>query len=346
MKIGIIGAFDYRNNSMGGQPVKTRQLASTLAKEYGTEAVICLDTHYWKKDIFNVLFGLCKIAFSCKTIIMLPAANGVLYFSRILTVIKKIFRCKLYYSVIGGWLPELTAKDDGLKRSLQSFDGIWVETKHMKDVMNSQGFNNVYVLQNFKKLTRLSYNDLKHNFSDPYDICTFSRVMKEKGIEDAINVVTTINEESKKTIYRLHIYGAVDEGYKEEFDKLCSDTPEYIIYEGVAKPDESVEILRDYFFLLFPTRFFTEGIPGTIIDAYAAGIPVISAKWESYADVIKDGETGICYSFKNLDDLKQIMNYIIHEPHIIVDMKNNCLVESARYTEEEFLLKLKQYMCI
>jgi hypothetical protein len=54
-------------------------------------------------------------------------------------------------------------------------------------------------------------------------------------------------------------------------------------------------VLKDYFALLFPTHFYTEGIPGTVIDAYAAGIPVISAKWESYSDVIDEGVTGIGY---------------------------------------------------
>mgnify|MGYP002519543662 CR=1 FL=1 len=31
---------------------------------------------------------------------------------------------------------------------------------------------------------------------------------------------------------------------------------------------------------------YTEGVPGTIIDAYAAGLPIISAKWLNYGDIL------------------------------------------------------------
>ena len=189
-RIGIIGAFDFKHHSMGGQPVKTRQLASTLEKEYGVKRVINIDTHYWKRDILKVLLGIAKVSFTCRTIIMLPAANGVLYFSKILVAIKRLLGRNIYYDVIGGWLPDLTEKNKSLKRTLMKFDGIFVETNHMRCAMLAQGFDNVSVLQNYKKLSRINPEDLNSKYTEPYDICTFSRVMEQKGIEDAIAAVT------------------------------------------------------------------------------------------------------------------------------------------------------------
>lgn len=343
-KIGIIGAFDFKHNSMGGQPVKTRQFASTLEKEYGKKRIINIDTHYWKRDILKVLFGIVKVSFSCRTIVMLPAANGVLYFSKMLVAIKALFGRNIYYDVIGGWLPDLTEKNASLKRALMKFDGIFVETNHMRDAMLSQEFNNVFVLQNYKKLCRINPEDLNTKYTEPYDICTFSRVMEQKGIEDAITAVIRVNEKAQRSIYRLHIFGAVDNEYQSRFNSLCKSFPEYITYEGVVKPEKSVEALRGYFLLVFPTKFYTEGIPGTIIDAYAAGIPVVASKWESCSDVVKDGETGICYSFCNLDALVAVMEKIADDPQIIINMKQACLEESGKYTEAEFLKILKNYL--
>lgn len=68
-----------------------------------------------------------------------------------------------------------------------------------------------------------------------------------------------------------------------------------------------METLKNYFALVFPTLFYTEGIPGTIIDAYAAGLPVISSKWESYDDVIEDNITGVGYEFGSDDALVEIL---------------------------------------
>lgn len=37
---------------------------------------------------------------------------------------------------------------------------------------------------------------------------------------------------------------------------------------------------------------YTEGIPGTLIDAYCAGVPVVSALWLNYVGVFEDEVTG------------------------------------------------------
>ena len=56
--------------------------------------------------------------------------------------------------------------------------------------------------------------------SEPYKVCIFSRIMKEKGIEDAIDVVKSINEMYKRTVLDLDIYGSIDKEYEQEFQTL------------------------------------------------------------------------------------------------------------------------------
>mgnify|MGYP000786362991 FL=1 len=82
---------------------------------------------------------------------------------------------------------------------------------------------------------------------------------------------------------------------------------------------------------MFPTHFYTEGIPGTIIDAYAAGVPVISAKWESFDDVIEDYVTGIGYEFNNINDLKRKLFDIIRSTGQINSLKLNCIKKSKQF---------------
>ena len=94
-------------------------------------------------------------------------------------------------------------------------------------------------------------------------------------------------------------------------------------------------MLKNYFALLFPTHFFTEGIPGTIIDAYAAGIPVLSTRWESFADLIDDGKTGLGYDFNNDKDLEDLLITVAHSPEQILDMKQNCIKKAKEYLPPE-----------
>ena len=98
-----------------------------------------------------------------------------------------------------------------------------------------------------------------------------------------------------------------------------------------------MEVLKQYFALIFPTHFYTEGIPGTIIDAYAAGIPLIFAKWESYSDVVKDGKTGLGYDFDNAKQFEEILLSVEKNPRKLFDMKENCISKAKDYMPESAL---------
>ena len=140
-----------------------------------------------------------------------------------------------------------------------------------------------------------------------------------------------INKKNRDKIYKLDIYGQVDDRQVEWFEKLKKSFPDYISYKGIVQSDKSVEVLKNYFLLVFPTRFFTEGIPGTILDAYAAGVPVLSSKWESFFDVVDDGYTGIGYKFGDVKALTKTLEQISYVPETIIEKKHNCLKKAEEY---------------
>ena len=85
---------------------------------------------------------------------------------------------------------------------------------------------------------------------------------------------------TSKQIATLDIYGPVEDDYKEELFSLIESSQNNCKYCGIIDSSKSVEALKSYFALLFPTHWKHEGIPGTIIDAFSAGIPVIARKWQ------------------------------------------------------------------
>ena len=335
-KVSVIGHYAYGLEYLDGQTIKTKIITNELCKKYGNEAVLKFDTHGGAKTLLKAPIYVWGALKKSNNVIILPAHNGLRIFGRLLPLFKLFFKKrKIHYVVIGGWLPKMLESKKGLAKSLKKFDGIFVETNTMKKALEIQGFENVHIMPNCKELTPLSLNELVYQDEAPYKLCTFSRVMKEKGIEDAIDAVKTINLEYGKTIYTLDIYGQVDPTQNEWFDKLKMELPDSIKYCGLVPFDKSVEVLKNYFALLFPTRFYTEGIPGTIIDAYAAGIPVISARWQSFNDIIDDYATGIGYEFNNTDDLKRKLLDITKCTEDINALKLNCLKKSKQFLPNE-----------
>lgn len=317
---------------MNGQTVKTKIITKELKRQLGKKEVGILDSRGGMKKMPQLFFRVGQAMRISRNIIMLPAHNGVRFFAPVLVFWKRIYQAKIHYVVIGGWLPDLVEKNKSLAKSLKKFDGIYVETSTMKKHMEALGFSNIYILPNCKELKILKEEELHYTFAEPLRLCTFSRVLKEKGIEDAVNAVKEANSRLRRTAFCLDIYGQIDDKYEDEFTSLQKQFPEYVAYKGLVPFDRSVEILKDYYALLFPTNYYTEGIPGTIIDAYASGLPVISAKWESFNDLIDDGVVGKGYSFGDTEELTNLLVTIANNSDCLIKMKKNCLKEAEKYT--------------
>lgn len=335
VKASILGHFGEGANLLNGQTVKTKIVTEELKDKLGQDQVLKIDTHGGWRTLLKAPFQAFRALKSSANVIIFPAHNGLRVYAPLLSVQRYFFRNrKLHYVVIGGWLPHFLLKRKSLAKSLKKFDGIYVETNTMKSALETQGFENVYVMPNCKKLTVLSGNELVYPSGVPYKLCTFSRVMKEKGIETAVNIIKKVNDRLGYIAYSLDIYGQVDTAQIDWFEGLKAQFPKYIRYCGCVDANQSVEVLQKYFALLFPTHFYTEGIPGTIIDAYAAGIPVISAKWESYSDVVDEGITGVGYDFDDVDQFEKNLLEVAQNPKELLDMKENCIQKARDYIPE------------
>jgi len=336
-KIGICGHFANGYNLINGQTIKTKILTEELAKQIGEDQVITIDTYNWKSNPLSLFLKCFTLTKDSENVIVLPAHNGVKILIPLFFLLGKIFKPRIHYIVIGGWLPDLLRENVFLKKIISRLANVFVETLFLKDELNSLGLKNVKVLPNIKELKILERRDINYSFTKPYKLCTFSRVIDEKGIEDAIEVVSNINDKCNDIVYTLDIYGPVDESYKTRFEEIEKNLPDYIKYKGIINYTDTVDTLKDYFALLFPTRYKTEGIPGSIIDAYAAGVPVIASDWNSAHEIVIHGETGFVYEFMNNNELEKILLKILNNPDSIMNMKTRCNNCAYNYTPEAII---------
>lgn len=338
MQVAVIGHINKAKSSISGQIVKTDNLISELNR-YTDYSTTIVNSYGWKKNPIALLHKIKKAFRDCDAVIMLPAQHGVRVFAPILTYYKKRYKKRIYYDVIGGWLPEMLRERSGLKKHLVQYDGIWVETNMMKQLLIKEGLGNVSVIPNFKNLTCVEKDKLVYPEGQPYKLCTFSRVMKEKGIEDAVNAVRSVNDEYGKTVLSLDIYGQVQEGQEQWFEELQKNFPDYITHKGCAEVNKSTEILKDYFALLFPTFYDGEGLAGTLIDAFFAGVPVIASDWR-YNSEIATNDVGLLYEAKNNDELIRLLKEVVINPDMILSKKENCIDKACSYTAEAVMKKI------
>ena len=207
----------------------------------------------------------------------------------------------------------------------------------MRKALEKMGFSNVVTMPNCKPLHII---DEPYGSGMPYKLCTFSRVMKEKGIEDAVEAVKYINSAKKETVFALDIFGQVDPNQTEWFDQLKKTFPDYVKYCGVVPSDRSTELLKDYFFLLFPTYYYGEGFAGTVIDAFSAGVPVIASKWKYNEEIVHDGFNGLVFEAKSRKRLIEKLEILLANPALRDEMHERCLEDAKQYQPEIVLQTL------
>lgn len=347
--VSIIGHFALNRESLNGQTIKTKVITSQLKEVFGNGNVGIYDTHGGITALLKLPYtALSSLTCSLNTVIM-PAQNGIKVIPAFLVMFNIIFRRRIHYVVIGGWLPDVLKNRPFLRTTMRKLHMIYVETLSMKRELEAMGVANVTVMPNCKHLDIVHEEDLQTDFRAPFKLCTFSRVTKEKGIEDAITAVNEANIALKSKTFTLDIYGQVEDD--AWFDGVISKQDSGTIrYNGTVPFNKSTEILSQYFLLLFPTYYPGECFAGTIIDAFSAGLPTVASDWHANAEIIINGYNGIIFPTRSTQALTEILLDIAKNPEQLTILRKNCIKTAIKYQPkhivniltEEFKTALQQ----
>lgn len=328
----VIGHFDWKGNDMIGAVVKARSIFLQLQKEYGQKKVSYLDIFEWRNHKYQTIFGLVYAFVKTKNIVLVISDTSA-QLMKMLSFLKAFFRRRLFFCAVGGDIADvLIEKGKGVVH-LKPIDCFFVETTDCLEQMHDLGIPNCVLMKNFKCLKAIGLSEKVRFSCAPFRFCTFSRVIEQKGISDAIRVIKELNEDAGFEICTLDIYGTIDSSYELQFDQIMN-TAKSVKYCGIVGSEKAVEVLSQYYCLLFPTKYQTEGIPGTIIDGFAAGLPVICSDWKRCRQIVEDGVTGIVFAFNDLNDFKRCVRYSIENSEFIEGMRINCVNEFHKYKPE------------
>lgn len=330
-KIGLIGRVGEGRELFDGQTVKTRNMYRLLREAYGEDGVMLVDTLDWRHRAPAIIVGTRRCLRECGDVVILLSTNGRRVLFPILARSVRKRGTRVYQNLIGGWLASNLDDYPQWVYYLNSFKVNWVESHQLVDRLAERGVKNAEYLPNFKYLDLPEIPEAR-TYGKDWRLCTFSRVMEQKGIGDAIRAVESLNGQGDGCTYALDVYGPVEDDYRDELEGLLKQSP-HCAYRGSVPADESVGTVAAYDALLFPTKWKPEGIPGTIIDALTAGVPVIGARWQYYGEMLEDGMTGFGYEFGRNDLLAgEIDRFVGLTDADRNAMRRACLERARAYT--------------
>lgn len=342
--IAVIGRVADGVQLLDGQTVKTKVLRDELQRSFPEQKLICVDVYQYRRRFLSILWQTLQAFMKCEHIFVLLSRNGRTFLFPVLTGLNRIFHKRLYHDVIGGALPKEAQERPALAKQLRRFEVNWVEFQGMKEELAKAGVTNVEVLPNFKRLNILSEEEIQQKDEEPFVFVMFSRILKEKGMEEAAKAITNVNSRFGRQRAVLSIYGPVEPSYEKEFEQLLNHYQDCVKYMGCVSYDESVRVLCGSYMLLFPTVYRGEGMPGTIIDAFSAGLPVIATDWHFNSELVHDGITGYCYDWKKPELLTEWIAYAVEHPEMINGMRAACLAEAGKYTPDAAMEQISRRM--
>lgn len=339
-RIGIWGQYGDGGQIADGQAVRTTIVTGELKKRYGEENIKIVNSNNWKAHPFSFFIKTVGLVVNCQNVIIAPADNGFKTIVPILDFFNNLFHRRMLYMVIGGFLPKLLEENPKYIKMLQKYSRLYVQTPNIKGDLEKLGISQIEFLTNLKPMEAVPERELVINKSREIKLCTFSRINPEKGIEEALEAVTIANTTLGGKYVTLDMYGIVAAKHQEWFGKIQEKYEKFGTYKGVVNFDKTVEILRNYFALIFPTYYHGEGFSGNVVDAYFSGVPIIATDWLYNKDVIKNGENGILVPIKDPQAIADAILKLYHNRELALTMSRNNVRASKQYSPESVLAAL------
>lgn len=340
-KILVLGYFGYVNNQLDGQTIKTRAVYELIKERMPQARVSYLDSQELQRRPLRTLLRLATAPFGKDSIVYLPGENNLGRFFPLLYRLSRIAGAQIVYPVVGGWLPDYVRTRAGIRTKLKKIRGVLVESGRMVSELEAMGFGNVEVMENFRN------TDFKPAPADerrgPTKFVFMARLCREKGCDIILDAVDILRKKHGESTFAVDFYGPQIDDYGAAFPERIKGYAD-VEYRGIVQPDDVFATLAGYDCLLLPTFYEGEGFPGSIVDSFFAGIPVIVADWKDLACFIKPGATGMVVAPHSPEELAAAMDFIISNPEKLSSMKAAALAASDRYTASAAWKILSKYI--
>lgn len=330
----VLGYFGFTNDQLDGQTVKTRNILNLLNDkiENSEEKISYFDTQQFKESRLLV-FRMFKSIINCDLLIYIPAQNNLKHLFPLIYLLCKVKNIKIHYIVVGGWLYEFLEGKYLHRKFLKNIEGIYPQTNDLTNKLNkTYGFNNVYQLNNFRINSFKNKGKVLRENHDFIRLVYMGRVHKLKGINVLFKLENRLLELGLDN-FVIDIWGPIHIEFKDEFHHTILNHKN-IAYKGVLELNNIYNFLSDYDIMLFPTKYFTEGFPGSILDAYISEIPVVASGWKYSTEFIDHNHSGIIAEFNNDLDFINKTIALMNSQEDLNRIKNNLKSYKMKYSSE------------
>jgi glycosyltransferase involved in cell wall biosynthesis len=175
--------------------------------------------------------------------------------------------------------------------------------------------------------------------TDPFDILFLGRIEPEKGCWEIVEAAKKL-EKSVPGQIKFHLYGeaaspAVMESFKE---KAGNGACKSVSFHGLVTGDEKHRALQEADLFILPS--WAEGMPISVLEAMAYGLPVIATRVGALPELVS-AEGGILIDPKSSQQLVQAISTLYNQRDLGKQMgRVNQAKVKERYSAENYVERL------
>lgn len=210
----------------------------------------------------------------------------------------------------------------------------WERKFLLKEKVKSK---NIHVIPNgmsaefFKKVEPNKFKE-KHNIPKDHKIVLFfGRLNYTKNPQMFVRIAEEILQTRKDTTF---VMCGPDEGELQEVTKMINELPSKVkknfrLLHPIRDRKEVVEMYQSSDIYLIPSR--REGLPLTLFEAYAAGLPVIGSAVNGVSYELKDNHNGFLLPASSINKFINSTNFLLDGESIRLTMAANNKAKAKEY---------------
>ncbi len=207
-----------------------------------------------------------------------------------------------------------------IRERMEGVDRILVYTRLMRDLLRSNGIGDgkISVSPYGVDVSPILEAPRNTNVPPPLRVGFIGTLAPHKGCDIAIRAVRSLPEELGAS---LTVYGNL-ERFKPFVNRLrtLAGTDVRVEFAGPFPREKVGEVLSELDVLVVPSRWY-ENQPGVILEAFAAGMPVVATDLGGMSEFVHHEKNGLLFELDDPEDLARQLRRLGEEPGLIESLR-------------------------
>ena len=299
--------------------------------------------------IKQYLLLLYKLFFVKADIVYIPITQTTTGFLRDIpfVALSKLFRKKVILHLRGGYFREFYNKANRImkyviQKTLQRIDRMIVLGYSLKRLFD--GLIPEAKLSVVPNGIDMAFDNISQEESDKhrFTVLFLSNLVQTKGFWDVLHSIQNVAKHHSDVKY-IFAGAWLNDNDKADCEKHIKekDIGDYTEFTGVVEGKGKLNVLHSADVFVFPTYYPMEGHPWVIVEAMAAGLPVIATDQGAITESVVDGVNGYIVDKKSPQKIAEKVKLLIQNAELRIQMgKESKRLHDKNFTEKKMVERL------